>query len=584
MSNEVVENVTPRDIPESPVYEKPQIVEPDVSEEELGEMIEGIKSPETSPGHRVKEHVIEIDTSNSDVIFTTSYNRSEDSWNTRIKIGMKYLPKISHKTPLSEEQTGREGRDAKIIKQLKTHLSIDEGAADKMLSDVMLEAAQLEREFEKLASGLDAETPKIEAKYNHRIVEKARDILENDNPFIYYLNTWKKTYAVANDDDALGAMIICVVGSTQVVNSRGLHNKIAGPSGHGKSYAVKQAFNMFPAGKTFMGSLSAKAAFYKNLPAGTVVYCDDVDLGDDDFFTTIKQATNDYQHPTLRVSVSNGSSIDCQINERTGWILSAVDGFSDEQLDSRFGETEVVADEAHEMAIFTKQQDEEFIIEHNIEPDEDVLICRCMWDMIAEGGLVNIKIPFIKAIHWQDTAHPRSFPFFKDMIRCMTLFKIMQREKVGNCYIADIEDFYKAREIYKKMEKSNATKLNSNEYAILEYLSSQYSTHNLMNLGRVSRMALVSALGKSHNMKQQTIINTIHGKQTKNGNTGGLLAKVPGLQAECMANNAFGSGNKLWWYWYSGSVTKDGFTESIILDEYKAKEEIKIWRETAEVL
>lgn len=170
------------------------------------------------------------------------------------------------------------------------------------------------------------------------------------------------------------------------------------------------------------------------------------------------------------------------------------------------------------------------------------------------------------------------------MIRCMALFKSEQREKVGNCYIATTEDFYQAREVYKKMEKSNATKLNANEYAILEYLSTQYSTHNLMNLGRVSRMDLVAALGKSHNMKQQTIINTIHGKQTKNGNTGGLLAKVCRLQAELMTNNVFGSGNKLWWYWYSGSVTKDGFTESIVLDECKAKEEIKIWREKVEVL
>jgi len=448
----------------------------------------------------------------------------------------------------------------------------------------MLEAAQLESEFEKFASGLDAETPKLEAKYNSKIVEKACTILENGDPFNHYLSTWKKAYATSNGDDAIGSMIFCVIGSTQIINSRGIHNKIAGPSGHGKSYAVKQAFNLFPANKTYMGSLSAKAAFYKNLPAGTVIYCDDVDLGDDDFFTTLKQATNDYQDPTNRATVNNGVSVDCKINERTGWILSAVDGFSDDQLDSRFGETEVVADEAHEMAIFKRQQEEEFIIEHNIRPDEDMLVCRCMWDMIAEGGLVNIKIPFINAVHWQDIKHPRSFPFFKDMIRCMTLFKIMQREKVDNCYIATIEDFYQAREIYKKMEKSNATKLNANEYAILEYLSSQYGTHNLINLGRVSRMDLVGALNKSHNMKQQTIINTIHGKQTKNGNTGGLLAKVPGLQAELMANNVFGSGNKLWWYWYSGSVTKDGFTESIVLDEVKAKEEIEAWRKTAQIL
>ena len=50
-----------------------------------------------------------------------------------------------------------------------------------------------------------------------------------------------------------------------------------------------------------MGSLSAKAAFIRTFPAGTVIYCDHVDLGDDDFFA-LKQATNDYQDPTNRAT------------------------------------------------------------------------------------------------------------------------------------------------------------------------------------------------------------------------------------------------------------------------------------------
>jgi hypothetical protein len=75
--------------------------EPDVSEEELDEARVPVEEVQTNSGHRIKEHVIEIDTSNPDVIFTTSYNRSTESWDTRIKIGVKYLPKIQHTTPLS---------------------------------------------------------------------------------------------------------------------------------------------------------------------------------------------------------------------------------------------------------------------------------------------------------------------------------------------------------------------------------------------------------------------------------------------------------------------------------------------------
>lgn len=88
-------------------------------------------------------------------------------------------------------------------------------------------------------------------------------------------------------------------------------------------------------------------------------------------------------------------------------------------------------------------------------------------------------------------------------------------------------------------------------------------------------MDLVEYLGKHHDMKQQNIIDVIHGK--KDGD-GGLLNKVTGLQAEKMSNNVFG-GTNLWWYWYSGNITKDGFADSIMLDEELAKLEVQKWRE-----
>jgi len=76
-------------------------------------------------------------------------------------------------------------------------------------------------------------------------------------------------------------------------------------------------------------------------------------------------------------------------------------------------------------------------------------------------------------------------------------------------------------------------------------------------------------------MKQQNIIDIIHGK--KDGD-GGLLNKVSGLQTEQMVNNVFG-GTSLRWYWYSGSLTKEGYADSILLDEELAQSEIARWRE-----
>ena len=82
-------------------------------------------------------------------------------------------------------------------------------------------------------------------------------------------------------------------------------------------------------------------------------------------------------------------------------------------------------------------------------------------------------------------------------------------------------------------------------------------------------MDLVGALNKS----EQTIINTIHGKQTKMATLAVFWLKC--LAFKLMANNVFGSGNKLWWYWFSGSVTKDGFTSQSFWMKLKQKKKSK---------
>jgi hypothetical protein len=271
-------------------------------------------------------------------------------------------------------------------------------------------------------------------------------------------------------------------------------------------------------------------------------------LSDENFFSTVKQATSDYQQVANHTTVNNGSSLDCVVQPRISWILSSVDNFSDEQLDSRFGETEVRDDIDKQLAIFEKQQEEEWNKGVAGELDDDIKVCRCMWDIIESGGLCEIRIPFVKAITWNDIKRPRSFPFFKDFVRCFTLFRIKQREKVRGFYMATIQDFEDAKTMYKKMEHINATKLNTKEIAVISYLKDQHqnfleamkagncSQSSYTNVGKVSRSDLVGVLAKTHKMTQQNLIYIIHGKNDK----GGLLNKIPGLQAERITNNVFG--------------------------------------------
>ena len=497
--------------------------------------------------------------------------------------GIRQFPIIPSKISLLFEN---ESRDSKIIAALvRMDVEMLYDDAKPLLYELMSATGARCDELDELATDEAQVVKTINEKYPDDILARAKKILETGDPFNFYMDKWKQFYAITNDDDSVGSMTICVIGSTLISNSKGLHEKVGGPSGYGKSAGIKATFNLFPPDKTLVSSMSPKAAFYADLKQGTVIYCDDIDLTKRDFFTTVKQGTSDYQNDALMNSVNNGANVQYSLAARIGWILSSVDNFSDEQLDSRFGETEVDNSIDQQQAIFEKQAAGEFEKSEAGIPDDDVLVCRCIWEMLESeglpemspnGGLYEIRIPFIKAITWTDIKHPRSFPFFMDMIRCMTLFKIKQREKVGNFYLATIDDYNQAKEIYKKMEHINATKLNTKEISILEYLAKQYRNQdNMVNLKKVSRMDLVEYLGKHHDMKQQNIIDVIHGK--KDGDAG-LLNKVTGLQAEKMSNNVFG-GTNLWWYWYSGNITKDGFADSIMLDEELAKLEVQKWRE-----
>ena len=66
-------------------------------------------------------------------------------------------------------------------------------------------------------------------------------------------------------------MTLCVIASTIILDSKGIHEKVGGPSGFGKSAGITRMFALLPPEKTYVSSMSAKALFYADLPPGTVV-------------------------------------------------------------------------------------------------------------------------------------------------------------------------------------------------------------------------------------------------------------------------------------------------------------------------
>ncbi len=226
-----------------------------------------------------KKLVLKI--SNPDISFIVWFDT--DKWLTQIMYrGIRQFPIIPSKISLLIEN---ESRDSKIIAALvRMDVEMLYDDAKPLLYELMSATGARCDELDELATDEAQVVKTINEKYPDDILARAKKILETGDPFNFFMDKWKQFYAITNDDDSVGSMTICVIGSTLISNSKGLHEKVGGPSGYGKPSGIKATFNLFPPDKTLVSSMSPKAAFYADLKQGTVIYCDDIDLTKRDFF------------------------------------------------------------------------------------------------------------------------------------------------------------------------------------------------------------------------------------------------------------------------------------------------------------
>ena len=370
--------------------------------------------------------------------------------------------------------------------------------------------------------GKTEETPEAEERLNEypeEIRELAYQILKEGDAFNFILETWNLRHV---GDKNLGENCLCSVASTYILTSdMGLHVKPSGESGKGKSDAMQNVLNLLPEHKFISGSLSGKALFYDpNLKPGTIIYSDDAHLNDD-IIATIKQSTSSFQTVTEHRTVVNGEFKHYFIPERCSYWFSSVDGIGDDQLANRFLNADVDGSIQQDERVFDHINNKEKRAYSSI--DDDVLICRCIFDILGKEQYI-IKIPFTKAIEWKNKQNRRNYQKFLDIIRAVTFFNVYQRRNVSGAYLADIEDFDRAVDIYTGTSKNNATNLTSQEIEVLKFIAGKNdydSEGKPKSINPVTKQDIMKkfdiSAGRAHHI--------LHGRDGK----GGMLAKVAQL-------------------------------------------------------
>ena len=101
----------------------------------------------------------------------------------------------------------------------------------------------------------------------------------------------------------------------------------------------------------------------------------------------------------------------------------------------------------------------------------------------------------------------------------------MQRQKLNGYYLSDIDDFYRAFNIYNGTAKNNATNLTDQEMKVLRFIEEEPATiKNLMRLLNVSRARVMQILngkdGKSGMLAKVPQLNVIDRSSTVDGRDG----------------------------------------------------------------
>lgn len=400
-------------------------------------------------------------------------------------------------------------------------------------------------------------------KYSDNILSMANMLLDSGDVTQFMLDVWNERHV---GDKVVGETFLCAVGCLFLLNSDGLHEKLSGPSGTGKSSAAKKFLHLVPEGMKMCGSLSGKAAFYDDeLTAGTVIFTDDTNINED-IVTTIKQATTNFQSTTQHRTIdTKRAHTKKEIPPRISWWLTTVDAFADEQMGNRFITQDVESSDQHKLDVFNKQVELELqgITESTV--DDGVLVCRAIYDILSESTY-EIIIPYARAIKWENKENSRNFLMFKDIIRSLAVYRIRKLQCVEGRYLAGIEDFYYAKKIYDTLADTHNSNLSNDELKIMRIMTSA---------GALDRHALMDSMGCSYNH----IVHLMHGRKGE----GGLLEKIDGLKPDeetISHGDGVRTSSKKFNYIYSNDNGKFGlgsWGDVVDLDVDLAQSEIKQW-------
>jgi predicted transcriptional regulator len=283
-------------------------------------------------------------------------------------------------------------------------------------------------------------------KVPEEITAKALEILQSGDPIQYIADSCGRMVLGA---EKAFKKLVCCISVQNIKQSSGLHPKLSGESGGGKTAALLTFAHHLPPEMVVFGSTSSLAAFYHEDGDRIFRILDDYNSGNDILDAVIKQTSSIYhERYKHRTTIKQKAAI-LEIGSEQTWAITSVDGSQDIQVLNR--QIPINADDSEDLTRKVNARtiqrygegDEQFPV------DDSVLVCREIFRLLRDEGYINVRVPYWQRIDWLDTSNRRNPSIFMDLLIAHTAMNRYQRVKdEDGYYLATEADFNAAKALF----------------------------------------------------------------------------------------------------------------------------------------
>lgn len=314
-------------------------------------------------------------------------------------------------------------------------------------------------------------------------------------------------------------VLICSIGSTASLTSKGIQPGATGESGSGKDHACAAVYVMVPASRKLDGSVSPMNLFYAQqageLIPGMILYSEDVEYAP--IIPVYKRSTGNFQKGTKHRTVSSGGngkergSLKLTIPPRISWWLTSVESVANKEADTRQSPISTDSSVDHQKLVSKEIADARAREELPLVEDEGILIGMAIIEDVYDNSPFKVLIPQAKDAKWLRFADFRGQEQFWDLVDALCIIRWRKRTTNANGWlVADDQDLIDAKDILTEHKGANSLDLTPAQLEMVAVMDgrsamSQTDLCTALNLSQ----STVSARLKSIMSKSSIISETI---------------------------------------------------------------------------